>query len=311
MSPTTSGWSARRGSRTFPTWDEHAAATWELVAGVGASRARDHPAPPEIQDAGTGPHPDPSALADQEHELRALQAELATMPSTGSGRLGARLDGLVAAGRHGRPANAGRRVAATAQQLAGRARRKGAAGPPAGPPSDDPGLRRRLRAATEAISGQGGDAGLAAFGQALATVPRAAAAWWSWVVVTATYPTDDELDALLVVAERGGPVALVAWVVDEHGRRLGDGTASERGLRVEPGAVFVDVTHTAAHDINTGVQRVTRGVAERWHADHGAQLFAWNGSGTDAAVLTDGEVARFSAWRERVGHAGRSRMRRM
>ena len=292
-------------SRSFPSWDEHAAAVWELAAGIRATRGGNLTVPAESREARPRRTSDPSALADQQadqqRELRALQAELAAMPS-GSERLGARLEGLVGAVRHARAADAGRTALAKARQVAGRARTTAAPGAPVGPPSDDPGLRRRLRAATEALTGQGGDAGLAAFGRALATVTPSTGAWWSWAVVTATYPNDDELDALVVIAERGGPVALIAWVVEEHGRRLRAGTASERGLRAEPGAVLVDVTHTAAHDINTGVQRVTRGVAERWHADHGALLFGWSDSRTDAATLTDAEVARFSAWRERVGH---------
>ena len=233
----------------------------------------------------------PQRVLDQQDEAAALQAELAALTTGASAQWATRL---------GRLETTGRRVARRVRWH----RVPGAPTvppPPLATPTDEPALEQRLRAAADALTDDRGDTNLGDFGRALATIERPAAAWWSWVVATGSYPTDAELDALILVAERGGPVALTAWVVDEHGRRLRAGATSHVGLRVSPGAVFVDVTHTAAHDVNAGIRRVTRGVAERWHAAHGALLLAWDQAATGPSVLTTDEVAHFLAWRDRIG----------
>jgi glycosyltransferase involved in cell wall biosynthesis len=59
--------------------------------------------------------------------------------------------------------------------------------------------------------------------------------------------------------------ALRSWVA---GRRRSE-------VRVLPGAVLVDVEHTARTDLATGIQRVARETAKRWVRDHAVTLVGW------------------------------------
>ena len=266
------------------------------------------------------------ALAEQTAELEAdtagLEEELAAMTQTVSGRVAEQLRRLAPAGA------ARRRVAGTldARLSAADARlpfgpsasaRKLQLRPSAPRPrarADDPATRAlhaRLTMATATLAdrmpeGQELDEAIAAFAMAVSGTEPGAAAWWTWAVARATYPTEEQFDRMLVRGELLGPSGLAAWIAEDHVVQLRWRMASTRGLRVERGAVYIDVTHTAGDDLHTGVQRVVREVAERWLQHPEARLFSWDRALTKAAVLTADEAVHFRAWRDRVGRREQS-----
>ncbi len=127
-------------------------------------------------------------------------------------------------------------------------------------------------------------------------------AWLARVAVSGSYPDEAELDLTTQLLQLDGPSGLSGCVVDAWRAALDEGRASGAQLGVLDGGVAVDVTHTASWDLHTGVQRVTRETAARWAERHDAVLFAWDYPRGAPLALTGVEVARFGAWRERVGN---------
>lgn len=173
-------------------------------------------------------------------------------------------------------------------------------------PAADQALAARLLTAASLLDGQAeGEGGLAAsldrFERAVggAAVPAAAAAWLALVAFTATYPTELELDRQTQRLLLDGPAALVEALHGEARQRAPEDARHAR-LRVVTGGVAVDVTHTASHDLHTGIQRVVRETVSRWLDDHRPVLYGWDYEARAPLPLPAGEVAHFQRWRSHV-----------
>ena len=134
-------------------------------------------------------------------------------------------------------------------------------------------------------------------------LPSPTLAWLALVAVHATYPTEHDLDRATHVLELDGTPGFVRLLWDEAETSLRHDSASTSGLQVVADTVVVDVTHTASHDLHTGVQRVVRETVGEWLATHELHLISWDYGRRVACALPPGEVARFRSWRDHV-HGG-------
>ena len=126
----------------------------------------------------------------------------------------------------------------------------------------------------------------------------------AWLVLVASgnaYPNDSELSRAARALRQDGPDGLF-----HHARRYyADcarlGRISELPLEIVTNAVLVDVSHTAAHSLHTGIQRVVRETANRWLTTHSEVLLChWDFFRNSPRLLAATEVTRFSNWRDHV-----------
>ena len=134
------------------------------------------------------------------------------------------------------------------------------------------------------------------------------ATWLAMVAIDGAHPVERDLDRETQRLLLDGPAALV----DELYAAFRDAPATQARfgpLRVVDGGVVVDLTHTAAHDLHTGVQRVVRETIGRWLDDHDLVLYAWDLVRGAPLPLPPAEVERFQQWRThmRAGHRGAMR----
>ena len=142
-------------------------------------------------------------------------------------------------------------------------------------PAADQALAARLLTASSLLDGApAGDGELAEaldrFERALGkpALPPAAVTWLALVAFTASYPKETRArppDPEVAARRAAGPRPRAAprrW-----GARLA-GRPRLEVLRIVDGGVVVDVTHTASHDLHTGIQRVVRETVSRWLDDH-------------------------------------------
>lgn len=179
-------------------------------------------------------------------------------------------------------------------------------------PAADQALAARLLTAASLLDGQPeGEGGLAEsldrFERAVARagVPAATASWLALVAFTAAYPTELELDRQTQRLLLDGPAALVEALhtaARQHtaAHLHAEGGARHARLRVVTSGVVVDVTHTASHDLHTGIQRVVRETVSRWLDDHRPVLYGWDYEARAPLPLPAGEVAHFQRWRSHV-----------
>jgi FkbM family methyltransferase len=140
---------------------------------------------------------------------------------------------------------------------------------------------------------------MAGFEEAVAgsSLPPPAVVWLAFVAVHARYPSEDELDRKMEVLELDGPLALARSLFDEAEAVAGMGAGSTASVRIIADGVLVDVTHTASHDLHTGIQRVVRETVSRWRDQHSLTLIAWSYETGSPSALPEDEARRFSSWR--------------
>ena len=138
--------------------------------------------------------------------------------------------------------------------------------------------------------------------QAMTTsdAPAMAVAWLGYVAATGRYPDEVTVRSEARILRRSSPA-----IVSDHLTRLfldsvNEGTAFESHLDVVTDAVVADVTHTAQHDLQTGIQRVVREVTARWLADHDLVTVWWDYGRNGLRRLGRDEVERLRNWRDHL-----------
>ena len=164
-------------------------------------------------------------------------------------------------------------------------------------------LGRRLRAALEVLDPTADPdqdpGGLVA--AVVAAVRRELSDDRIWLALTAVagcYPTRTEVDATRRAFELGDDVEL-SFVLLDHALAMAEtGSNVSTDIRIVADAVLVDVDHSAAHDLHTGIQRVVREVVPVLAADHELVLVRWTAN-TDALTgLSRLETQRVLTWSE-------------
>jgi FkbM family methyltransferase len=133
--------------------------------------------------------------------------------------------------------------------------------------------------------------------------PVMARAWLAHVVATATYPDEATLRAEGRLLRRMGPRPYIDHLVDLFAGALERRQARAVGLDPIVDGVVADVTHTAQHDLQTGIQRVVRETCSRW-LDGDRMVPVWWDYGANALRrLGDAEVERLRNWRDHLPSA--------
>ena len=139
------------------------------------------------------------------------------------------------------------------------------------------------------------------------TAIAAQIAWVAAVAADGRYPTEVEWRRGLRSLRRGGAAELAAFVVERFERSVLEYRAARGGLDIRRDRVVIDIHHTAANDLHTGIQRVVREIVSRWFTRPEALAVHWNFDEHGLRALTDDEVTRLVGWRDHV-HAPGSEM---
>ena len=128
--------------------------------------------------------------------------------------------------------------------------------------------------------------------------------WLAMVAVAGSYPTEVALEQAARAYRTGGGRALSDLMLNQLESLSLNPASIESDLEVIRGGVLVDVSHTAAHDLHTGIQRVVREFVSRWLSRPNVILVQWNFSTSSMKRLADSEVDRLRDWRRWVHEAG-------
>lgn len=172
-------------------------------------------------------------------------------------------------------------------------------------------LRQRMREAAALLHSTAADApdALALDGDAFdvfahaleaSDAPVLARAWLAHVVATATYPDEATVRAEGRLLRRLGPRPYTDHLIDLFATALERGQAKAVGLDPIVDGVVADVTHTAQHDLQTGIQRVVRETCSRWLVDDRMVPVWWDYGANVLRRLSDGEVDRLRHWRDHL-----------
>jgi glycosyltransferase involved in cell wall biosynthesis len=111
-------------------------------------------------------------------------------------------------------------------------------------------------------------------------------AWLVLVAASGCFPEAEDVLRLRRLVVTDPLEAVAADLLDP------DSPGARRRLELERAAPVVDVDFTARHDLSTGVQRVVRRAASRWHTGQGARLVVWSADRTSWRPPTATEVER-------------------
>ncbi len=247
------------------------------------------------------------------HELGDLQANLGAMQTTISWRVT-------------RPLRAVRRA-----QLASRTSDPGASATaiprpapvPAGPVwpgehSSDT-LARRINQST-ALLLLGDEGAVPELGEALARFedalersdePATVKSWLALTAANAAYPTELELQRGARLLRTDGPSGLTAEMARRFEASLARGDRADRLLHIVRDQVVLDVSHTVAHDLHTGIQRVVRETVGRWVNDHDLTLLTFDLERGFTKALAPSETQRLMRWRDHLHTSGAEGIRRV
>ena len=105
-------------------------------------------------------------------------------------------------------------------------------------------------------------------------VPRPGPELWLYLVAAlGRFPVASEVEAAARVLELDGPDALTAHTLDVV-RRAPFSVRADLRMEIVTDRVVIAADYCAREDNHTGVQRVTRALAQRWHVQHGAVAVA-------------------------------------
>lgn len=124
-----------------------------------------------------------------------------------------------------------------------------------------------------------------------------AVSWLGYLAATGRYPDEDSVRATAAILRRAGSRGFVDHLAELFERSLQEGRGSDAALDVISGGVVVDVTHTAQHDLQTGIQRVVRETCSRWLSKSDVIAVWWDYAAGALRRLDDEEVERFGNWR--------------
>jgi glycosyltransferase involved in cell wall biosynthesis len=111
--------------------------------------------------------------------------------------------------------------------------------------------------------------------------------WLALAVLTGRLPHDDDVVAAVRRLQLDGPGAALAPAIVSVTSLLSPGRYRPARVEVVRRAVLVDLQHTSATLLATGIQRVARQVAARWDCDHEIVLVGWSGDDTALCRLDD------------------------
>ncbi len=157
----------------------------------------------------------------------------------------------------------------------------------------------------EALSDTGIDAFEVIRGSIEATdLPPLTIAWLVLVACGAAYPNEGELAMAGQALRVDGTSTLL-----EHGKRFfADcrrfGRTTDLDLEIVTDAVVIDISHTAGHNLHTGIQRVVRETVTRWINGQPDLVVAhWEFVANSPRRLSAEEIDRFAEWRTSVTKA--------
>lgn len=128
--------------------------------------------------------------------------------------------------------------------------------------------------------------------------------WLAMVAVVGSYPDEATLERAALAFRRSGGRGLGEMMLAQVETASRDSTILESALEVVRNAVLVDVSHTAAHDLHTGIQRVVREVVSRWLHRPDVVLVQWNFSTSSIKRLSGVEAERLLNWRTWLHQTG-------
>jgi glycosyltransferase involved in cell wall biosynthesis len=105
--------------------------------------------------------------------------------------------------------------------------------------------------------------------------PSEAGLWLALAVISARLPDRFAVQRAMRSARLDGPLAALSRTITATRPGWPVIRAEWRTVRVLTGEVIVDLHHTAKTDLATGIQRVARQSAQRWHREHGVTLVGW------------------------------------
>lgn len=126
-------------------------------------------------------------------------------------------------------------------------------------------------------------------------------AWLVLVAAGAAYPNDIEVAEAARALRLDGPQSLFDHATRFFANCCRYGRATDLPLEIISQSVLVDVSHTAAHSLHTGIQRVARETVSEWVGAHDdVVLVHWDFSTNSPKRMSDAEVNRFVGWREHL-----------
>jgi glycosyltransferase involved in cell wall biosynthesis len=110
--------------------------------------------------------------------------------------------------------------------------------------------------------------------------------WLTLAVLSATLPDIPDVQRAVRAIKLDGPLSVLRplLLADEPGCPTAHGPWSD--VEVITNQVVVDLNHTSQTSFATGIQRVAREVARRWHRDHDVVLIGWTAPFTALRRLT-------------------------
>lgn len=121
---------------------------------------------------------------------------------------------------------------------------------------------------------------------------RPSASWLLIVGLTGAYPDADLVRRVLRGIMLRATDEAARWVLQTVTPLAMEAGNAEATLRVVRDRPVVDVNATAKSDFLTGIQRVVRGTAARWHETHDVELVVWTANGGAMRALHPDEEAR-------------------
>lgn len=121
---------------------------------------------------------------------------------------------------------------------------------------------------------------------------------WIWVMHlawTGSLADDIDLEDLIATLDLSGLEALEAKL-NQAGASVPDGAWSRTAAFDVTSHAVVDVTHTATHDVHTGIQRVVRETVPRWQRRHPLELVVLDPVCHTWRKCTEPERARVLSW---------------
>ncbi|HVX17339.1 MAG TPA: glycosyltransferase [Acidimicrobiales bacterium] len=177
------------------------------------------------------------------------------------------------------------------------------------------GLRDRLRAAAEVLDVEVPDPSedsaieaadlLAGLVQVAVGGREPGAVWLLHVALTASFPGSHEVARARRAFELRTPGQAEEWLLDEWYPAARHNPLAAWPMEIVRDAVVLDVSHTARHDLHTGIQRVVRSASPYW-AELGELVpVAWSDGFRGYRTLTAVERRRVFQWNEHQadGHA--------
>jgi glycosyltransferase involved in cell wall biosynthesis len=124
---------------------------------------------------------------------------------------------------------------------------------------------------------------------------------WSCLCATlGMYPTYVQFEDAHRIGRLEGPLSLAEHLRGIRTSQLESMGPIARPLLVVADAILIDLTHTARHDLHTGIQRVVRETGQRWLRQPGAVGVWWDQEGTCLRALGAYETQRFLDWRDHL-----------